>query len=146
MTAAQLVPLALQLSLAIGVFAVALESTTGTLRWLFQRPGLLARSLASMFLVMPVFALCVSGAFDLLWAVEIALFAVMLSPVPPILPAKQIKAGGESSYALALLMVTALVSIAFIPAAIHLVGWGRGQALDVPLAPLVKIVLTSLLV
>ena len=146
MSLAEIVPIALQLSLALGVFATALESTKGTLPFLFRRPGLLARSLIAMFVVMPVFALAIAGAFDLLRGLEIALFALALSPVPPILPAKQIKAGGEASYALALLMVSALVSIVVVPTAVHLVGWGLGRPLEVPLGPLVKIALTSLVV
>ena len=68
------------------------------------------RSLASMLLVMPVLAVLMALSFDLTTAVEAALLAAALSPVPPILPNKQIKAGGESSYVVALLTTTALVS------------------------------------
>src|SRR5215471_3055967 len=115
MTLAKLIPLAIQLSMAIVIFCVALNARFTDVVFLLRKPGLLLRSLVSMLLVMPVFAVAMARLFDLNLAVEIALVASSLSPVPPILPGKQIKAGGKSSYVIGLLTVTALVSIVYVP-------------------------------
>jgi BASS family bile acid:Na+ symporter len=106
---------------------------------------LLARSLFAMLVVMPLLAIGMAQALDLQRAVAIALLASALSPVPPILPNKQIKAGGESSYVVGLLTTTALVSIVYIPLAAALLERAFKVQIDVSTANIVKIVATSML-
>ena len=145
MTAAEAISFAIQLSLGLSMFCVALEATPQSLRWLLQKPGLLGRTLAAMFAIMPLFAVALAAGFDLRRGLEVALVTLALSPVPPLLPKKQIQAGGSSSYALGLVAVTAVFAVVFIPVAVQLLGWALGRSLDVPAAPLMKIVATSLL-
>ncbi|HET9205579.1 MAG TPA: hypothetical protein VFO28_05020 [Burkholderiaceae bacterium] len=145
MTAAQLIGLAIQLSMALIIFCVALDARFSDLTFLWRRPGLLVRSLVSMLVVMPVLALALVLSFDLNHAVEVALLALALAPVPPILPNKQIKAGGESSYVVALLTTTALVSIVYVPLVATLLGDIFHRPIDVSVANVVKIVVTSML-
>ncbi|HSW21385.1 MAG TPA: hypothetical protein VLJ62_01335, partial [Burkholderiaceae bacterium] len=83
MTLAQLIPIALQLSMAIVIFCVALNAHFDDVSYLLSRSGLLLRSLVSMLVVMPAFAIGLALAFDLNHAVEIAMVASALSPVPP---------------------------------------------------------------
>src|SRR5262245_33853187 len=106
MTAVQAIGLAIQISMALIIFCVALDARFADLTFLWRKPGLLLRSLLSMLVVMPVIAVLMALTFDLHHAVEIALLASALSPVPPILPGKQLKAGGESSYVVGLLTTT----------------------------------------
>jgi bile acid:Na+ symporter, BASS family len=96
---------------------------------LLRQPKRLLRSLTSMLVVMPIVAVALASAFDLDRAVKIALVALALSPVPPFLPSRNIRAGGESSYAIGLLVATSLVSIVFVPLALALLG----LVLDIPL-------------
>ena len=145
MNLAKLIPLALQLSMATIIFCVALRAKFGDVVFLWRRPWLLLRSLLSMLVVMPLFAAALAMWFDLNQAVEIALLASALSPVPPILPSKQIKAGGESSYVVGLLSTTALVSIVYVPLAAALFGDVFHRAVDVSALNVAKIVATSML-
>ena len=145
MTIAQLIGLAIQLSMATIIFCVALHANFGDVVFLWRRPWLLLRSLLSMLLVMPALAVATAMLFDLNVAVEIALIASALSPVPPILPSKQIKAGGESSYVVGLLTTTALVSILYVPLAAQLLGNIFHRPVDVSPADVAKIVATSML-
>ncbi len=145
MTIASLLPIALQLSMALIIFCVALDARFPDLTFLWRRPGLLARSLIAMLVVMPVFALAMSMALDLQRAVAIALLASALSPVPPILPNKQLKAGGEASYVVGLLTTTALVSVVYIPLAAALLERTFHVEIDVSIPRIVKIVATSML-
>jgi len=144
-TAAQAISYAIQLSVALSMFCVALQATPQSLRWLLGRPGLLARTLAAMFAVMPLLAVALAAGFDLHRSLEIALITVAISPVPPVLPKKQLAAGGTSSYAVGLVAVTAVVAVVFIPVAIQVFGWALGRSFDVPVGLLIKIVATSLL-
>ena len=93
-----IVPL-VKVSLALMVLAIGLRSSEGDALWLIRRPGLLARSILSINVIVPLVALAVTQAFDLQPAVEVAIVALSISPVPPVLPIQTDKAGGESSYA-----------------------------------------------
>jgi BASS family bile acid:Na+ symporter len=83
-----------------------------------------------MLVVMPIVAAVLARAFDLDPTVKIALVALALSPVPPFLPAKNIRSGGESSYLIGLLVTSALVSIVFVPLALEFLE----RVLDIPLS------------
>ena len=100
------------------VATLGLQANPGDVTALLRQPGRLFRSLTSMLVVMPIVAAALAAAFDLDRAVKIALVALALSPVPPFLPPKNIKAGGESSYAIGLLVATSLVSIVYVPAGV----------------------------
>jgi bile acid:Na+ symporter, BASS family len=120
MTIQMLIVLAIQLSLILLVFSIGLGATVGDITCLVRRPRLLIRSLLSMNVVMPLFAVVLAKSFDLTPVVEGALVLLAVSPLPPIFPKKAIKAGGELSYTIGLLVATTLVSIVFIPLAMEL--------------------------
>jgi bile acid:Na+ symporter, BASS family len=145
MTLAKLIPLAIQLSMALVIFCVALHARFSDIVFLLRKPGLLVRSMISMLLVMPVFAVALAVTFDLNHSVEIALIASALSPVPPILPGKQIKAGGKASYVIGLLMISALVSIVYVPLAAALLGSVFHRPVQVDRTNLITIIATSML-
>ena len=147
MTAAELIALAIQLSIGLIVASVALNARLADLVSLCHRPGLLVRSLLSMFVVMPALAVGMALLFDLRPVLEAALIALALAPVPPLLPRKEIdKAGGAPSYTVGLLAATALVSIAFVPAALAVVGHIFHRPVHVEVANVAKIVATSIFV
>jgi bile acid:Na+ symporter, BASS family len=122
MNLATLIPLALKASILLNVFALGLSARPQDAIYLFRRPGKLMRSLLSMNVVMPLFAAGVAAAFELHPAVEIALIALAVSPVPPLLPKKELKAGAEASYTFGLLIAAALLAILFVPVAVGLLG------------------------
>jgi bile acid:Na+ symporter, BASS family len=122
MTLNQLVLLALQVSIIATVFGFALRATPGDLLFLLRRPTLLARSLLALLVIMPIVTVALVTAFHFPRPVEIALVALSISPVPPLLPRKEDKAGGLSSYGLALMATLAAVSIVFVPLAVDILG------------------------
>jgi BASS family bile acid:Na+ symporter len=65
----------------------------------------------------------VAALFGLHPAVEIALLAMVVGPVPPILPSKQLRLGGRASYVHGLLVAAALAAIVVVPVAIEVLGW-----------------------
>ena len=119
MTAAAILSLAIKASLALTVLSVGLQATPGDGQWLFRRPALLARSLLSMNVMMPLVALYVAVGFDLRPPVKLGLLAMAISPVPPFLASKEIKHGGEASYAVGLAAAVSLLSILFVPASVY---------------------------
>jgi len=145
MTLAQLVPIALQVSVALVVFAVGLRTRHGDLSYLLHNPSMLLRSLLAMNVVMPVLAVATALLFHLRPEVEVALILLAVAPVPPILPGKQQKAGGNVSYAIGLLTLAAVVAILTVPASIAIIGRFFEREIHVPVAVVAKIMLITVL-
>jgi BASS family bile acid:Na+ symporter len=122
LTLATLIPWLVKTSIWLTVFAIGLGVVVEDVLYLCRRPALLLRSLFAMNVIMPLVAVALADAFDLNPPVKIALVALALSPVPPVLPKKQMKAGGTSAYALGLLVMAGLFSILFVPAALEVLG------------------------
>jgi BASS family bile acid:Na+ symporter len=142
----QIILLAVQASIFLTVFGFGLQATRDDLLFLIRRPGLLVRSLVAMFLVMPLFALLIGRTFDLHPAVKIALMALAISPVPPLLPRRQVKAGGEGSFGMGLMATAGLLSIVFVPLALSAVGRILGLPLGISPAAVARVVMVSILV
>jgi BASS family bile acid:Na+ symporter len=130
MNLAELIILAVRVSIFLTVCAFALKASPQDAVYLFRKPGQLARSLLSMNVVMPVFAAVLIAAFDLHPAVKIAMGALSVSPLPPVLPKKGLRSGGKESYTIGLLAAAALLAIVFVPLAVNLLG----RIFSIPLA------------
>jgi len=145
MTAQQMIALAIQVSLALIVFGLGLQSRLRDITGLLAQPGLLVRSLLAMYVIVPVIVAALCANFDLNHSLEVALVVLAVSPVPPFLPGRETKAGGDSSYAVGLLVIAALVSLVFVPAAVHLLGYVFDKPGAVPLPLVAKVIVTSVL-
>jgi predicted Na+-dependent transporter len=146
MDLATLVGAAIQASVFLIVFSLGLGSTQEDALYLLRRPRQLVRSLLSMNVVMPLVAAGLAAVFDFPGALNISLVALAVSPVPPILPKRQLRAGGRASYAVGLLMVAALLAIVFIPLALKLIALGFGKEAHVPEAAVARLVAITVLV
>jgi BASS family bile acid:Na+ symporter len=142
----ELVSLALKVAILLTVFGFGLEATRDDLLYVVRRPRVLARSLIAMFVIMPSFAVLLTTVFHFRLAVAIALIALAISPVPPLLPRKVDKAGGASSYGLGLMVAAASSSILFIPLAAELIGRYFGRPLAMHPAAVAKLIAWSVLV
>jgi bile acid:Na+ symporter, BASS family len=114
----------LLLVIALGLEADARDGTA-----LLRQPARLLKSLFSMLVVMPIVACGLAYAFRLDPAVKIALVALALSPVPPFVPPRNIKAGAASSYSVGLLTTTAMISVIYVPFALMVLE----RVFDIPL-------------
>lgn len=127
---ATLIPLGLKTGVVLTVFVLGLSATSQDATYLFRRPRQLLKSLLSMNVVMPLFTAAVVVFFDLHPAVELALITLAVSPIPPLLPKKTLKTGGDSSYVIGLLVAAAVLGIVFVPLAVNLL---VGRALGMPM-------------
>lgn len=69
-----------------------------------------------------------TAAFDLYRAVKIALVALAVSPVPPVLPRKRLTSGGDRAYAASSLMAAALCLAGFRRRYAQTMGGAEGGA------------------
>jgi bile acid:Na+ symporter, BASS family len=141
----QIVILLAQLSILCTVFGFGLKATTDDLLFLIRRPGLLIRSLAAMFVVMPIVAVILVRLFDFRPTVEVALVTLAISPVPPLLPQRQTKAGGQSAYAIGLMATLALVAVVLSPLAAGIVGWVFGSSEAIAAGAVARLALVTVL-
>jgi BASS family bile acid:Na+ symporter len=144
-TLAELVPLVLKVSLAALVFTMGLGTGPGAVTALLRRPGKLLRALVSMNLAMLVVATVIVKLFALARPVEIILVALALSPVPPLLPKKLVKAGGGHDYVMALFATASVFAILWIPLVGPVIDWMSPADISIPPWPVAKLVAMTLL-
>ena len=142
----QLIMLCLQASIFLTVFGFGLQATTDDVLYVVLRPAVLARSFVAMFVIMPLIAVIITAVFEFHPAVEVALVAIAISPIPPLLPQRVIKAGGGASYALGLMATAALLSIVFIPLAVHFIGRFFNEPFGIALGSVARLALLTVLV
>ena len=143
MTLKTLVMLAFQLSLLLTVFGFGLQATHDDILYLLRRPGLLARSLIAMFVIVPVAVVALVRASDTPRMEEIVLVALAISPIPPMLPKKAHHAGVTTGYALGLLTVASLFSIVSVPSAAYLLGLYFGRPFAMSSAAIAKMIVQA---
>jgi bile acid:Na+ symporter, BASS family len=146
MSLRMIVGLALKVSIMLTLFGFGLQATREDLLYLLRRPGVLVRSLVAMFLVMPVFAILMTRFVSFDRAVVIALIALSISPVPPILPGKVTKSGGHPPYGLGLMVTAASFSIVYIPLAVYLIGKYFNRPFAIGPGAVAELIVISILV
>ena len=129
---ASMIQLVLKTSILLTVLAIGLSTRPQDIAHVLRRPGLLFTSLLSISVAMPLFAACMVAVTHLLPVVQIALIALSVSPIPPMLPKKARKAAGDASYAIGLLVAVALLAIATVPLSVHFLReiFGRQAAIS----------------
>jgi BASS family bile acid:Na+ symporter len=140
MTLAQLLPLAVNLSMGLIVLALGLQASVQEAMSLLRRPGLLVRSILSMNVIMVLVVVVLVALFDLHPAIKVALMALALSPVPPILPNKETKAGGTHAYVAGLLVTMAAVAILVVPLGVEVLNQIYGLTRHVPVRAIASVV------
>ena len=113
--------LVLKISIILSVFAIGLKASFADATYLFRRPRQLLCALLSMNVLMPLIALGLGLTFNLHPAVKIALVVIAVSPIPPILPRKELKAGGKAEYTIGLLVSISVLSIIVIPISMEVI-------------------------
>jgi BASS family bile acid:Na+ symporter len=142
---AKLLPVLIQASLFLLVFAVGLRARLDDALSLFRQPGLLLRSLLAMNVVVPLFAAGLAAAFDLNPVVKIALILMAISPLPPTIPKKEFKLGGQVSYVVGLLVAVSVLSIVIIPATLAILSAVFGADVRISAAEVARAIWASIL-
>ena len=145
MSLQKLIPIVLQASVLLSVFAIGLRASVQDATYLFRRPGELVRALLAMNVLMPLFAVVLISIFDLAPAVRIALVALAVSPIPPLLPNKILKEGGTNAYAIGLLIAVGSLAIIFVPLAMEVVQMVRQVPLQMSMASVTKVIFITVL-
>lgn len=123
--------LALKLSVVALIFAIGLGATPADLAYLWRRPGQLVRSLAAMYVVVPLVILLLAKVLPMTPAVRTAVLVLAVSAGAPLLPKKLVKLGREG-YVFSLVVTSSLVAIVAVPVWVELIAaaFGRDTQVD----------------
>ena len=146
MTIEMLSLLLIKASLFALVVSIGMTSSWRDATSLARSPGLLLRSVLSMQVLVPLIAVLLAAKLPLHPGVKIAIVLLSLSPVPPALPGKQMKVGGNRPYAVSLLVASAVLAIAVIPASLRLLSDVTTYTLGIAPMAVAQLVATSILI
>lgn len=131
---------ALQVSIVCTVFGFGLKTQLADLLAFFRRPTWLLRALLAVFVIMPLVAILLVRIFEFQRVVEIALIALAISPAPPLLPQRQERVGGVTSYVVGLLAVLSLLAIVMVPLSLEIFERVSGRSLGMAPGTIARIV------
>ena len=142
----KLAVLALRVSLVMQVFALGLGATWRDAMYLFRQPRLLWNSILARNIAAPVIAVLLIKAFSFHPAIAITLGVLAVTPVPPLVPKAQLKAGARSEYVLGLLVSQAVLAIVLVPLTIELMDLAIGSQTHFRAVEVAKLMVQSIFV
>jgi len=145
MTPMEMVQIAIGLSMALIVLSLGLRCSVREATSLLRTTGLFLRSLLAMGVLFPLCAVLLVMATDLSFQVKVGLIAFAISPIPPILPNKELKVVSRDDYVYGLLVAASVLSIFVIPVLLLPIGALFGQQLDVRVSVIAWTVSRSIL-
>ncbi|MHA7652466.1 bile acid:sodium symporter family protein [Mycobacterium sp. ML4] len=149
MTLAEAAKIAFQISLFAVILGYGLTAQFADVRYVLQRRGLLCRAMVAVMLIAPAIAVLIVNVVDVQPQVAIALVTLAISPLPPLLPRRGEKAGGQAQFGLGLVIVLAALAVPALSVTARLLGdvfghqyvsspWAVGKLMLVSvLAPLI---------
>ncbi|HUD29008.1 MAG TPA: Na+-dependent transporter [Novosphingobium sp.] len=111
-----LLPLMLTLSLALLVIAAGIASSRGDFASVVARPSLLGRAFLAIVVIPVIAAIAIMSLFPISHAAKAGIFLMAISPVPPLMPGRALKLGGNASYIYGLQGAAALMALLTVPA------------------------------
>lgn len=111
-----LLPILLTVSLALLVVAAGIASSRGDFAFVVAHPSLLARAFVAIVVIPVITAVATVSAFPISNAAKAGIFLMAISPVPPLMPGKAMKLGGNAGYISGLQGAAALMALLTVPA------------------------------
>lgn len=116
-----LIPLLITVSLSGLVLAVGLNAGRGDLSYLIHRPAQLLKAVLAVIVIPPAAAGAIIAMMTPLEpVVKAGIMLMAISPVPPLVPGKELSVGGRKEYAYGLYAAMVLLTIVSVPAVLAL--------------------------
>lgn len=122
-----LIPVFLTISLSGLVLAVALHSKRGDLVYVLQRPAQLTRAILAVLVIPPIVAGILVALLPIDPVVKAGIMVMAISPVPPLVPGKELAVGARKEYAYGIYVAMALLSIISVPIVFALAAFAFGR-------------------
>jgi BASS family bile acid:Na+ symporter len=134
----------LLLSIWLIVLSLGARASTEGATFVLRRPALLLRAFAAMFVVAPALAVLLAATAPLPAPIRFAIVAMSVAPVPPILPQRQMRAGGGGEYTIGLLVAASVVAIVATPLLVDLAAKLLGATASVTPGRIARTLLVSI--
>jgi BASS family bile acid:Na+ symporter len=144
MTQDALVRLGLLLSIWLIALSLGASASAQSALFVMRRPIDLLRAFLVLFIAVPGFAMLLAATAPIPTAIKFAIIAMTVGPVPPTLPFKQMKAGGDKDYAVGLLVAASLTSIVLTPVLVALAAALLGADVSVTLRQVARTLVLSI--
>jgi BASS family bile acid:Na+ symporter len=127
MDPAAIVKLMLIGGIVLNVVSIGMRARPQDALHLIRNPALGARAMLAMFVVVPAFVLLLATLLDLPRPVAAVLLVLSVAPMPPLISNKEMKAGGEASYAIGLQVLATAFSLLAVPVMLTVAGLVFGK-------------------
>lgn len=144
MDAAKLVNLVVITSVVLVVVSIGMSTSPGTAVRLLRSPATVSKAMFAMFVAMPLFTLLVTWVLPLETDVRIALLALSLSPMPPVMPVTQKKVGASFDYAIGIDVAATVTALAMAPLFILLFETVYQRDAAFAIGPMLKVLLMTI--
>jgi BASS family bile acid:Na+ symporter len=144
MTADAAVKLSLLVSIWLIVLSLGLRASLASLGAVLGRPAASLRAFVALFLAVPAFAILLAETAPVPAPIRFAIVALAAAPVAPILPYKQMKAGGDADYAVGLVVAAAVASMVVTPILIEVASRLLQTEAAVTVAQVTQVLLISI--
>jgi BASS family bile acid:Na+ symporter len=130
----QILGLVVTISLVCLIAGLGMNATFDDLISLFRQPVRLLKAILAVNVVAPVAAALIIGLFPLTPLVRTGIIVMAVSPLPPFVPGKALKASGDKAYVLGLYTALSLLAVIIVPVTVAILA--RVYGVDVALPPL----------
>ena len=144
MDAASIIKLMLVGGIMLNVVSSGVRARPRDALALIRQPALGARAMLAMFVLVPAFVLLLTSWLGLPRPVAAVLLALSVAPMPPLISNKEVKAGGEASYAIGLQVLATAFSLLAMPVMLTVAGLVFGK--QFPFEPTAMITVLALTV
>jgi bile acid:Na+ symporter, BASS family len=140
-----ILPIVISGSLMLLVLALGLSASVADATSLFRRPRQLLRAVVAIEVVVPLVAVLLVVALPLPRLAKLGILLMAVSPVPPLVPGKQLKLGGSRTYVCGLYVAVSLLAIVLVPAVLAFLSAIFPGDAWIPPAAIARTVLVSVL-
>lgn len=141
----QIIPFVFTISLVTLVFSIGLDATMDDVLYLFRRPGQLVKAVAAVNIVVPIVALLLVQTLPLSPVAKAGIVLMAASPVPPLVPGNQLRAGGRKPYAYGVYVALIVLAIVIVPVTVSVLGAIYGRHVTVGLGTVATNVIPTVL-
>jgi BASS family bile acid:Na+ symporter len=142
--AASIVKLMLIGGIILNVVSIGVRARPQDALTLIRQPALGARAMLAMFVLVPAFVLLLTTWLDLPRPAAAVLLALSVAPMPPLISNKEVKAGGDASYAIGLQVLATAFSLVAMPLMLTVAGLIFGK--QFPFEPTAMVTVLALTV
>lgn len=140
-----LVPIVVQTSLFLLVFALGMRSNWHDLTYVVRKPADYGRALIAVNLVVPAAALILGSLLPIDWPTKVGLLMMAVSPLSPFVTPKMMNSG-DSAYGAGIYIALILAAVIIVPLTLELLNPFYVRHATISVAVIARLVIESVLI